>query len=103
LINKAERIPSVVYKNNAPKEWLKNHPGCIIGHNWEKILSLLLHAIHSHLYQQILLSPYVFLGLEISTVHQQLKVGGGLALFTLPLCLPLKVTLFFFLLHFICI
>jgi hypothetical protein len=27
----------------------------------------LLHAIHSHLHKLILLTPYVFLGLEIST------------------------------------
>ncbi len=52
------------------------------------------YAIHSHLHQQILLLPMV--GLEIS-IHQQLKVGGGLALFTLYLCLPLKVALFFYL------
>ncbi len=31
-----------------------------------KILRLLLHAIHSHLHQLIQLSPYGFLGLEIS-------------------------------------
>jgi hypothetical protein len=45
--------------------------------------------------------PYGFPGLEISTAAVQLKVGRGLALFTLSLCLPWKVALFFVLLHFI--
>jgi hypothetical protein len=34
-------------------------------------------------------------------LQQQLKVDGSLALFTLSLCLPLKVALFFLLLLFI--
>ncbi len=40
-------------------------------------------------------SPCGFLVLEISTATA--GVGGGLALFTLSLCLPLKVALFFLL------
>jgi hypothetical protein len=43
--------------------------------------------------------PYVFL--DLICLRQQLKVGGGLALFTLSLCLPVKVALIFLLLHFI--
>jgi hypothetical protein len=64
-----------------------------------KILGLLLHAIHSHLRQLILLPPMVFLDLRF--LHQQLKMDGGLAMYTLSLCLPLKVVLFFILLLFI--
>jgi len=41
----------------------------------------------------------VFLDLRFR--EQQLKIGGGLALFILSLCLPLKVALFFLLLLFI--
>jgi hypothetical protein len=62
----------------------------------------MLHAIHSHLHQQIFTAdtaPYGFLGLDISTVQQQLKVGGGGSA-SLHYCLPLNVALFFLLLHF---
>ncbi len=51
-----------------------------------KIFRLLLHAIYSHLHQIILPPlphPLVFLDLRFLQ-----KVGGGLALFTLSLCLP---------------
>ncbi len=59
-------------------------------------LRLLLHAFYSNLQQQILWfypppphhppppNPHCFLGLEISTYKQQLKMGGGF--FTLFLC-----------------
>jgi hypothetical protein len=43
--------------------------------------------------------PMVFL--DFRFLHQELKVGEGLALFTLYLCLPLKEALFFLFLHFI--
>jgi hypothetical protein len=52
------------------------------------------HAIDSHLHQLILLPPNGFL-------QQKLKVDGKLDfvyLFSLSLCLPLKVALFFLLL-----
>ncbi len=39
--------------------------------------------------------------MDLRFLHKQLKVGGGLALFTKSFCLPLVVTLFFLLLHFI--
>jgi hypothetical protein len=48
-----------------------------------EILKLLLHAIHSNLHQRILVPPMVFLVLRF--LQQQLKVHGGLALFTLSL------------------
>jgi hypothetical protein len=61
-----------------------------------KILILLLYAIHSHL----LYSPHmVFLNIEISRVTAE--VGGGLAWFIFYLYLPLKVALFFLVLHLI--
>jgi hypothetical protein len=41
-----------------------------------KILGLLLHVIHSHHHQLILLSPMVFL--YFGFLQQRLKVGGGL-------------------------
>jgi hypothetical protein len=40
----------------------------------------LLHAIHSHLYQQFLLSPSGFLGLEISITTAE--IGFGLKIST---------------------
>jgi hypothetical protein len=52
-----------------------------------KILRPLHHAIHSHLHQRILVSPIVFLNLRF--LEQQLKVGGGLALFTVAFVLSL--------------
>ncbi len=44
-------------------------------------------------------SPMVFL--DFRFLQQQLKVGGGLALFNLSLCSPLKVAFLFLLLYFI--
>ncbi len=61
-----------------------------------KILRLLLHSIHNHLHQLILLSPLWFSwSWLLRSLHQQLKGGGGLALYTLSLCFPVKVALFF--------
>jgi hypothetical protein len=66
-------------------------PGVFLGAIGTKILRLLFHAIHSHPRQLILLPFYGFLGLEISTATTGSGWGLGLALFTLPLCLPWKV------------
>jgi len=60
----------------------------------------LLPAIHSHLHQWILLLSYGFPRLYVF-LKQQLKVGGGLALFNLSLYSPLKVAFLFLLLYFI--
>ncbi len=48
-----------------------------------KIFKLLLHAVHCHIHQSILVPPMVFLDLRLQ--KQQLKVGVGLAWFTLSL------------------
>ncbi len=60
-----------------------------------RFLRLLLHAIHSHLYQLILLSPMVFLDLlyKISTATAESR--WGLGFFSISLCLLLKAALFF--------
>ncbi len=58
-----------------------------------KILRLMLHAIHSHL-------PADFTP-DLRFLQATAEKGGGLALFTLSLYLPVKVALYFLLLLFI--
>jgi hypothetical protein len=58
-----------------------------------EVLRLLSHAIHSHLHQRIFFPLWFFFYLRF--LQQQLKLSGGLALFTLSLRLPLNLALFF--------
>jgi hypothetical protein len=85
-------------KGSEKKNNLLSKSGVQREYSWTK-LGLLLHAIHSHLRKLILLSPMVLLDLRF--LDKQLNVGGGLALFSLSICLHLKVALFFLLLLFI--
>ncbi len=69
--------------------------GSILEQIGTKILILLLNAILTVTPPADFNTPFsVVLGLEILTGTVE---SGGLALFTLSLCLPLKVTLFFLL------
>jgi hypothetical protein len=66
-----------------------------------KILRLLLHAIHSHIHQLILLLPYGFLGLEISTATAESGWGLGfvyiISLFTFESSIVLSlITLYLY-------
>ncbi len=70
--------------------------GDILGRNWDKNLRLLLLAFYiSGFYSP----PLVFL--DLRSTDESGGGGGGLTLFSLSLCLPLKVALFFLLFHFL--
>jgi hypothetical protein len=64
---------------------MQHYRGCILGRNWDKNLKTFAPCYSK--------SPMVLL--DLIFLQQQLKVGVGLASFTLSLCLSLKVVLFF--------
>ncbi len=71
-------------------------------YSWSKILRLLLHAFQKSLPAADFIPPPPCFSRTWDLYNNGWKyVGGSLALFTLSLCIPLKVALFFLLLVFI--